>query len=955
MWLEGGGDAAAFATLEELLSAHYRANRAPALAAALAVIDRYDAYLAPAVFETACRDARDAAGGGAVGFLPTREVPPAAAAKSDLERGAVLSPDGSASLVTHYVRTRRFDRKDGEPTVVLEGWWQIGPAWFAGGGYGVLCASGDFTLDRHEPEVAKLAALDAFAKSQRSCKVSSAGLLHVFNGDNDYLRHIKVDAERIESTPDGRVVVLTRAARDSKQWGPAVLAVTDRGLVPLAKHPADIGSLRCDGDRVFGSNGFELLGLADVLAAAGAWGLTSIHDELALEPPPPPPPQSLAVEGAGALRLELSETARSWHHTSAEAMAAYASPRSIEKRSPSQIVVAGVPLGGADDDLERFTLVLDGETPTERAVEPAVVGATFYIGFSPDNARCVVGAGGSVWDVHTDSGVAEAVTGSWPSVLSVQRDERACWALVRIFQAHCEAMRFAPGDDGWRCTNRLPVEGFDRIYVGRGGRMAVVSIANSPPDMAWSMLVGLDDDGVLRHIGRLGRVVTDVWDDGGATYVEVLGGVVYQLDGFETALAAAVQAQPRPLLALVFDVPGHYGRREFLAKFEHDFGYIDRDGGVAIAHQFTSVQDFENGHARVAHCGPRLFGLIDTNGAQVVPHHYSWIGEAHDGCRSIARGQPNILGELPKEADWGVLGADGELLLEPSAECVRNMAQGRAAVQRNGTWNLLTTEGTWLLDAEGTQCGNFHGGLCPLAIDDRWGFVDLHGRFVIDPIYEGAGEFRDGLAGVRLPGAAGWSYIDATGAVVSEVEVDVFHWHSNGFARAQRGGKWGFIDSSGRIAIPFELDEAYDFHSGIAAVRIGQGWTWIDTAGAPISDERFDKTFNASEGLGIFEEGPFRGYIRTDGPVLARGVEGAFNMQEGLAPVQKRARWGFLNLEGELVAKHRFSSVLAFSEGLAAVKSAGKWGFIDTSGTMAILPKLGTPGSFHCGRARVHR
>lgn len=63
---------------------------------------------------------------------------------------------------------------------------------------------------------------------------------------------------------------------------------------------------------------------------------------------------------------------------------------------------------------------------------------------------------------------------------------------------------------------------------------------------------------------------------------------------------------------------------------------------------------------------------------------------------------------------------------------------------------------------------------------------------------------------------------------------------------------------------------------------------------------------------------------------------------EGLAPVMKGGKWGYIDIEGKYVIAPRFNYAKSFSEGLAAVNiGEGKWGYIDHSGKFVIPPKFG--------------
>lgn len=904
--------------LEALLRERFASTRdAAELAEALAAVDRHDAYFAPHVFESSRTAAREAAAAGKIGFLPVREVPAAPAphevpAGVDPARG-VPSPDGRALLVTHPLRTRRYDLSTGAAEILLEGWWQLAGAWLADDLVCVLAAGGAHVVDRKDPEAATLEALKSIGGRKRKVTVTSSPLLHVLGVDGTLRYNIAVDADRVASTLDGRVVVLTRAPRRAPGWRTVILGLTARGLGVLAKHDADIGALRVDGDRVFGAHGFELLGVREALAACASWRVKSIRDELALESPPPPL-EALEVQRqqGDALRLERR---------------AGVTPRSID-HAPERAVAPATFPGAGEVDRERLR-------------------------FSPDGRRAAVAAGGEVWDVDVATGEAERVWSSWPQILDVRRTADACWILARIHEARAELMRFERAAGGWRRAAGVMVEGFDRVYAAAGGRLLALTLNNPPPELAWTVIIGVDGDGALRHLGRVHEAVTGAWDDGAACFVEV-DGETYEVRGHAAATAAAAAAEPRALVGIVFEPPGLYGEREFLPRHGGPFGYVDREGRLVIDHLYTDVFDFEHGQVRVADGALYCYGLIDRDGALALAHHYSWIDDDSEGHRAIARGAPRLAGRRPTDATWGLIGPGGALLLPPIAAAVREMCEGRAAVQREGGWNLLDAAGAWLLPDDARDCGDFQDGLCAVAPERLWGFLDREGRWVIEPRFSSAGRFGGGLAPVRLPDERAMRFVDAAGRV-TDVAFTRFDWPHEGLARVEIDKKWGFVDAAGELVIAPRFEAAGNFYGGLATVCLGRRWGWIDRAGHLVIEPRFDAAFDFSDGIGRFGMGARQGFVNAAGEVIARDFEQAEDCSGGLAPVRQRGSWGFMDPTGAVVVAPRYAEVQLVSEGLAAVHDAGQWGFIDPTGAVVIEPRFDRVGRFRDGRAWVER
>lgn len=76
-------------------------------------------------------------------------------------------------------------------------------------------------------------------------------------------------------------------------------------------------------------------------------------------------------------------------------------------------------------------------------------------------------------------------------------------------------------------------------------------------------------------------------------------------------------------------------------------------------------------------------------------------------------------------------------------------------------------------------------------------------------------------------------------------------------------------------------------------------------------------------------------------------------MTEGLVPVKKSGKWGFIDSRGKLIVPCKYDSLLSYSEGLAAIDSCGKWGFIDREGNSVIPCQYYRVESFSDSLAKV--
>jgi hypothetical protein len=83
----------------------------------------------------------------------------------------------------------------------------------------------------------------------------------------------------------------------------------------------------------------------------------------------------------------------------------------------------------------------------------------------------------------------------------------------------------------------------------------------------------------------------------------------------------------------------------------------------------------------------------------------------------------------------------------------------------------------------------------------------------------------------------------------------------------------------------------------------------------------------------------------------ASSANSGFN--EGLSPVKKNGRWGYIDLKGKVVIDFLFNDAWCFSEGLASVKLNGKYGYINNKGKVVIDCTYGCSYDFHKGVAVV--
>ena len=109
-----------------------------------------------------------------------------------------------------------------------------------------------------------------------------------------------------------------------------------------------------------------------------------------------------------------------------------------------------------------------------------------------------------------------------------------------------------------------------------------------------------------------------------------------------------------------------------------------------------------------------------------------------------------------------------------------------------------------------------------------------------------------------------------------------------------------------------------------------------------------------SDGLALIEDKNRYGYINTEGKIVLPAVwDHAVSFENGKAWGEKRGKRYALDTEGHETLFPAWDMGYSFHEGLASVQRNGLYGFVDEAGTTVIEPVWEKTGCFHEGRCPV--
>lgn len=363
-----------------------------------------------------------------------------------------------------------------------------------------------------------------------------------------------------------------------------------------------------------------------------------------------------------------------------------------------------------------------------------------------------------------------------------------------------------------------------------------------------------------------------------------------------------------------------------MAKRNGKLGYITKEGKEVVPFEFDGLYKFDKGLAR-AKKGEK-WGYVNRKGAEVIEIKYDKIAQMREGHAGV------ILNRR-----FGFVNAQGKEVLSPSYQEIRYFDDGLIGAKRNDYYGYIDTTGKVRIPFKYDEIGRFYEGICYVRKGRKYAFYKASGKALTKLWYEDLSyaaaqhdepyygvdreyAFFEGLAMVRRNGKFG--YIDQNGKEVIRPQYDFAYPFSEGLAKVEKNGKYGFIDSKGRLAVDFQFK---DFEIQIKEIDPTQ------PSKPTFRNGYYDATGFFNKGYAVVSKGNKMGIIDQEGNVVVPIKYDFVNQpaENGLVLVRNNWKYGYVNLEGKEVIPPFYEEAMSFSHGLAAVNKRGVWAFIDAN------------------------
>ncbi|MCS7076882.1 MAG: WG repeat-containing protein [Bacteroidia bacterium] len=431
------------------------------------------------------------------------------------------------------------------------------------------------------------------------------------------------------------------------------------------------------------------------------------------------------------------------------------------------------------------------------------------------------------------------------------------------------------------------------------------------------------------------------------------------------------------------------------------WGYSNSKKEMVIPCQYDHAGFFEGNFAIVKKKGK--FGVINKQGTEIIPFSYGYDNiEKKFGYFIVEKRDDSFTsfdGIIPPPLPMGLHDTLGNLIAPCEYDQIGYLQgisggiffSGMALVKKNNLYGFINLKGREIIPCQYTGASVFMSGFAEVKLNQKWGVIDTLGKVVIPIEYENI-NIKSGFAEVSLNKK--WGLMDMTGKVILPIEYEDINFSSVFSPVAvKKNNKWGYVDRNGKRITDFIYEKISTFDKSSAWVKLYENERWgkIDIQGNVIVpfkyqdwvlNENYTKVeYNYLWGLlkenkevipCEYEEIDFNhkydnlvlvrrnnknGYLnlRTMKEIIPCMYEEAGKVSEGLIPVKKGSKWGFVDTSDKIIIPFEYDFASSFSEGFAVVGKDGKSGVIHKSGKTIIPLEYQKVKPFSDGLAAVYK
>lgn len=328
----------------------------------------------------------------------------------------------------------------------------------------------------------------------------------------------------------------------------------------------------------------------------------------------------------------------------------------------------------------------------------------------------------------------------------------------------------------------------------------------------------------------------------------------------------------------------------------------------------------------------RKFGYMDNEGKLRISPSYDYGSFFQEGLAIVA-----------KEDKFGFVNKRGELQIPCEFTTVSDFVKGLAIVEINERYGMIDRNGAYVFDVIYEDLGLLSEGLSYALVAERYGYYTPDGTMVIPHIFDDAYDFKDGKAKVEVDGLEG--YIDTSGNFVIPAVHETIQWYQDTMLVFSDEGLYGLMNDKAQIFVEPQYDWINPMHEGLAVTAIEGRIVYLDSSGTIVIDNGFTEFPNyqlkgeMNDGIAVVMKKEKYGRINRDGKIVTECKFENIGIGKKVFPAKKDGFWGLFNEQGKAVVSTQYDGIYSSLNATFIVTVDDTMGVIDSRGN-AVIPMV---------------
>jgi hypothetical protein len=307
-----------------------------------------------------------------------------------------------------------------------------------------------------------------------------------------------------------------------------------------------------------------------------------------------------------------------------------------------------------------------------------------------------------------------------------------------------------------------------------------------------------------------------------------------------------------------------------------------------------------------------------------------WTAILLIGWCALAQAQPYFPIKVNKK--WGLINADGQVVLQPNYDAIGEFKRfGYAVMQRLGGVGLLDAKGKEIIAPWYDDLKVLDSTLIAVMHDGDWSVMNLRGDIVLPRGYERVNVLNGQYISYRR--AEKWGIVDHLGKVISEPRYDEVTLAQNNLFLVRRGGKLGLLSASGKETLQSIADEVSFFNDSLIFYKIGSAWGAVDETGFNLIPAKYDAYSRISDTfIKLISNNRTFVYSLACNSIITQGdYDDYYAFSRKYLIVKKSRQLGLLDWCGSAVLKPQYFEIQSYEKDLFRVNYRGKWGLVQAN------------------------